>query len=192
MRVFQKPTSLERLSLEARIVYTGFALFLLIGYATSAWLYLDDDFGLSSNNVERYYLGDKETSAPSPAGAGNIELPDELQNATLRFEKPPRQVMETFHFHLFSVPVCLLIIAHLFMMSGFATRTKAAIIGLATVATLLHVLLPPLIRFVSPAFSALFFPSALVMAITWTFMTLEPVFEMWRPARVAPDRSGVA
>jgi hypothetical protein len=190
MRVFAKPTSLERLSLEARIVYTSFALFLLIGYATSAWLYLDDDFGVSGKNAETYYLG--EAAAPLSETPGNIELPSDLPATPMRFQKPPRQVMETFHFHMFSVPVCLLIVAHLFMMSAFSTRTKAAIIGVSTVATLFHVLLPPLIRFVSPGFAPLFFPSALLMAVSWTFMTVEPVIEMWRPVRVAPGRSSVA
>src|SRR5687767_12530762 len=136
MRQFAKPTSLERLSLEARILYTGFSLFLLIGFFTSFWLYADDDFGLSSENVVRYYHGD-----PEDAGAPDVPV------EKMRFAKPPRQVMETFHFHIFSVPVCLLIVAHLFMMSGLATKTKAGIIAVSTVVTLVHVLLPPLIRF---------------------------------------------
>src|SRR5688572_28301770 len=107
MRVFAKPTSLERLSLEARIVYTGFALFLLIGYATSAWLYFDDDLGVSPASVERYYLG--ETATPAQETSGAIEVPEELTTTGLRLAKPPRQIVETFHFHMFSVPVCLLI-----------------------------------------------------------------------------------
>jgi hypothetical protein len=181
MRVFAKPTSLERLSLEARIVYTGFALFLLIGYATSAWLYFDDDLGLSPSSVERYYLGEK--AAPVQETRGAIEVPEELESTGLRLEKPPRQIVETFHFHMFSVPVCLLIVAHLFMMSGFTTRTKASIILVATIATMLHVLLPPLIRFSSAKWSVLFAPSAFAMSATWVFMTIEPIWEMWRPSR---------
>lgn len=183
MRVFAKPTSVERLSLEARIVYTGFALFLLIGYATSAWLWLDDDFGVSAAGAQRYYLGDK-TSAEANDTAKTIDLPDELAAEPMRFEKSPRQVIETFHFHMFSVPVCLLIVAHLFMMSRLKTKTKAWIIALATVATLLHVLLPPLIRFASPAFAHLFFPSAIAMGASWTYMTVQPIWEMWRPVPV--------
>lgn len=182
MRVFAKPTSLERLSLEARIVYTGFALFLLIGYATSAWLWMDDELGVSAANTERYYLGDK-TGAETHGAKQDIEVPAELEQTTMRFAKPPRQVMETFHFHMFSVPVCLLIVAHLFMMSSLSTRRKAKIIAFATLATLLHVMLPPLVRFASSKLSVLFFPSALAVALSWTYMTVQPIWEMWRPPR---------
>lgn len=183
MRVFAKPGTVERLSLEARIVYTGFALFLLIGYATSGWLWLDDDFGVTASGAQRYYLGEK-SAAPNDETKTGIDLPAELAAEPMRFEKSPRQVIETFHFHMFSVPVCLLIVAHLFMMSALKTKTKASIIAFATLTTLLHILLPPLIRFASPAFAHLFFPSAIGMAASWTYMTVQPIWEMWRPVRV--------
>jgi hypothetical protein len=183
MRVFAKPTSLERLSLEARIVYTGFAVFLLIGYATSAWLWIDDELGVSAQSAQRYYLGENQAAKVSETNDA-FEIPPELEEREqMRFAKSPRQVMETFHFHMFSVPVCLLIVAHLFMMSGMSTKPKAAIIAFSTATTLLHVVLPPLVRFVSPGFAVLFFPSAAAMALTWTFMTVAPIWEMWRPPR---------
>src|SRR5688572_15429039 len=110
MRQFAKPTSLERLSLEARIVYTGFAVFMLLGYFTSAWLYADDDLGFGSEGPRRYYLGESDSTAnhPSVSASGpTVELPDDEElSAGLRLAKPPRQVMETFHFHLLTVPVC--------------------------------------------------------------------------------------
>ena len=88
--------------------------------------------------------------------------------------------METFHFHLFSVPVVLLIIAHLFMMCDLATRFKVGVIVASNVATLIHLVAPPVIRFITPAVSWLVFPSALLMMVGWTLMTLWPVIEMWR------------
>src|SRR5687768_8670603 len=125
MRYFGRPTQLERLSLEARIVYTGFAVFMLLGYGSSAWLYGDDELGVSGDNAVRYYLGAPTTAnaaADANAGGPALELPDLESGAIetgMRLAKPPRQVMETFHFHLLTVPVCLLIIAHLFMMCRF-------------------------------------------------------------------------
>lgn len=199
MRSFAKPSGLERLSLEARIVYTAFCVFMLLGYASSAWLYLDDELGASSASARRYYLGDEPAAAPTaevaPAGPA-LDLPAELgakavapgPAASLRFAKAPRQVMETFHFHLFSVPVCLLILAHIFMMAGLSTRTKAAVIGIGSVATLVHVCMPPLVRLVSPAFAPLMFPSAALMGLTWLVMTVWPVVEMWR---LPSPRTGV-
>ncbi len=178
MRHFAKPSSLDRLSLEARLIYTIFCLFMLAGYATSLWFYLDDDLGASPKHAERYYLGEAAPAKPSADGGPDLEIPDE--QPAMRLEKPARQVMETFHFHLFSVPICLLIVAHIFMMGRESTRTKVLTIGIASAATFLHMLAPPLIRFVSPSFAFLMFPSALLMSGTWLYMTISPVAQMWR------------
>jgi hypothetical protein len=191
MRYFARPVGIDRLSLEARILYTAFCLFLVVGTYTSVWFYLDDQLGVVPQDAVRYYLGD-EASAPASAGDGPaLDLPgglgDEIPAPAggMRFEKPARQVMETFHFHLFSVPVILLIIGHLFMMCSLPLRTRAMIIVLASITSLLHLVAPPLIRFVSPAFASMVFLSAVGMLVTWSFMTVWPVWEMWRPERAA-------
>jgi hypothetical protein len=190
MRVFAKPGGIERLSLEARVVYTFFCLFLLIGYASSVWFWLDDELGLGAKGPERYYLGEESAPAKEEAGGGpDLDLPAEGAS-TLRLEKPPRQVMETFHFHLFSVSVCLLIVAHLFMMTGLSTRWKAIVIGLSSASTLLHLLVPVLIRFGSRGWSGLMFPSVAIMSAGWIYMTAQPMVEMWtkiprRPEEIA-------
>jgi hypothetical protein len=173
MRVFAKPMGIERLSLEARIAYTGFALFTLIGLGTSVWLYTDDGLGTSAAATTRYFLGDE-----AAAGAA-LELPANLPSTALRFEKPARQVIETLHFHVFSMGVYLLVIAHLFMMTRHATRTKAWIIALSAAATLVHIAAPPLVRFASAAFAPLMFPSAALMATGLCYMILRPTWEMW-------------
>lgn len=206
MRYFSRPSGLERLSLEARILYTGFCVFMALGSVSSVWLYADGELGTSADGARRYYLGDEApTTAPAPTRVGPsdatntasatvapsgpaLELPVDAEAAVivapvaegLRFAKAPRQVWETFHFHLFSVPVCLLIIGHIFMLSGLATPVKAWTIGVASLATLVHLAMPPLIRLASPSFAAGMFPSAIVMGTTWLFMTLWPIGEMWR------------
>ena len=177
MRPFMRPVGIERLSLEARVLYTCFAVFMLVGYATALWFYLDDGLGFSAESTKTYYLG--ETSSSEPADGPALDLPTE--GAPLRFEKPPRQVVETFHFHLFSIPVVLLIVAHLYMMCGLSTRTKVTVIIVAHLATFIHILVPPLVRFLSPGFAFLMFPSAVVMGLSWFYLTVWPVWEMWRP-----------
>jgi hypothetical protein len=176
MRHFAKPSSLDRLSLEARLVYTVFCLFMLVGYATSVWFYLDDELGTSPSDAQRYYLGETIAIDRPAEGGPDLEIPEETG---MRLEKPARQVMETFHFHLFSVPICLLIVAHIFMMGRESTRTKVLVIGVASASTLIHLLTPPLIRFASPSFAFLMFPSAIFMTATWLYMTSSPVIQMW-------------
>lgn len=205
MRQFSKPMRIERLSLEARILYTAFCLFLLLGAGTSVWFYLDDELGIAPSSAAAYYLGGPgaEASAPreqEPSDGPDLELPElapsgpdleglpdldgapsDVDTAPMKFEKSARQVMETFHFHLFSVPVCLLIVGHIFMMCGLATRTKVLVLLLASASTLVHILAPPLIRFGGDAFAVLMFPSALIMGITWCVLLAWPIWEMWRP-----------
>jgi hypothetical protein len=192
VRTFRRPGGIDKLSLEARVLYTGFCVFMLVGYASSAWFYLDDHLGVRPSSAASYYLGGAKTEVPGKdkggAGGPEIALPD-AEQVTLSVEKPARQVMETFHFHLFSVSVCLLIVAHLFMMSTLLpTMTKVSVIAIGSVATLLHILCPPLVRFVSGGFGALMFPSAVLMAACWIVMTVQPVYEMWKPS--LPARAG--
>lgn len=184
MRSFARPTSLDRLSLEARVIYTAFCLFMLLGYASSIWLYADDAIGMSPNGAERYYLGEADKADTKDQGVGggpSLDLPSSEEESAegLRLMKPPRQVIETFHFHLFSVPVCLLIISHIFMMTSLSTRVKTGVIALASLATLVHLAAPPLIRFVSGHFSVLMFPSAALMGGSWIYMTVQPIAQMW-------------
>ena len=183
MRQFSRPSPIDRLSLEARVVYSVFCAFMLLGYGTGVWFWLDDDLGLGAEGTRTYYLGE---AAPAPVEAPSgdgpaLELPEDLAPARpLRVEKPARVVIETFHFHLFSVSVCLMILAHLFMMCGVSRRLKMIVLIGGSLGTTLHLLVPVLVRFASPSLAFLMFPSALVMGVSWLFMTLWPLWEMWR------------
>ncbi len=189
MRQFARPFPITRLSLEARVLYTGFLGFLLAGFVSSAWLYRDSFGGLGAQGAVDYYRGG---SAPVPeaapadtAGGPALELPDEAAApaAPLRVEKPARQVMETFHFHLFTVPVVLLIVGHLFMLTGLSLRLKVAVIAEASLATFLHLLAPLLVRFSGPQWGWLLPVSVVGAALGWLPLLVWPRGEMWRPVR---------
>jgi hypothetical protein len=187
VRQFARPFPITRLSLEARVLYTGFLLFLLLGMISSVWLYQDSFGGLSGQSAAEYYRGSTAPAQAPPAkegqGAGPaLELPGEAADtAPMRLEKPARQVMETFHFHLFTVPVVLLIVGHLFMLTSLATRVKVGIIILATVATFVHLLAPLLVRFVSPGWGWLMPVSVVAAALGWLPLLVWPLWELWRP-----------
>lgn len=183
-----------KLSLEARVVYSVFLGFMLVGYATSLWFYLDDELGVGPAGAVRHYLGDDAAPPPPPPepGGPSVALPDaDADLSPIRLEQPARQVMETFHFHLFSVSICALVLMHLFMMCSPGRRTKIAIILGGALCTLTHLLVPPLTRFVSPGFAWLMFPSALGMTAGWLAWTLWPLWEMWRPT-ASDDVPGAA
>ncbi|MEE8410177.1 MAG: hypothetical protein V3T05_11265 [Myxococcota bacterium] len=191
MRLFLRPPGLDRLSIEARVIYSVFALFMLMAYASSVWLYGDDSPGVTPSSARDYYLG-ASASPPVDGNAGSdggpsIDLPSGPTRpaaASMRFEKPARQVVETFHFHAFTAPLCLLVIAHLFMMCALGVFLKVGVILAGALSTLVHLVAPLLVRFVSPGLAWLVFPSALIMAITWLVMTLWPIYEMWTLPRV--------
>lgn len=216
MRQFARPFPIDRLSLEARVLYTAFLVFLLAGIASSVWLYADSFGGLSSGGAGTYYLGDAGGAAAEAGGAAQaaaaggpaIDLPDEDEAGGpaldlpgdephaeaapaaaaggLRLAKSSRQVIETFHFHLFTVPVVLLIVGHLFMLTALSLWTKIWVISVASVATFVHILAPLLIRFGGEVWSPLMPISVVVASIGWLPMTLWPLWEMWSrlPQRV--------
>ncbi|WNG37336.1 hypothetical protein F0U61_29420 [Archangium violaceum] len=204
MRQFARPFPITRLSLEARVLYTGFLLFLVLGFVSSVWLYADSFGGLSGQGASEYYRGG--ASAPEPAaraeaeGGPALELPsdgpalelpgEEVAAAPMRLEKPARQVMETFHFHLFTVPVVLLIVGHLFMLTALSTRLKVGVITLASVATFVHLLAPLLVRFVGPQWGWLVPVSVVGAAVGWLPMLLWPLWEMWRPVSASEVATG--
>jgi hypothetical protein len=99
----------------------------------------------------------------------------------MRLEKPARQVMETFHFHLFTVPVVLLIVGHLFMLTALSTRRKVAVLIVASVATFVHLVAPLLVRFSGPQWGWLMPASVVAAALGWLPMLVWPLWEMWRP-----------
>lgn len=186
MRQFARPFPITRLSLEARVLYTGFLLFLLLGMISSVWLYRDSFGGLSGQSAAEYYQGSTAPAQAPVAEQGDgpaLELPSEgAEAAPMRLEKPARQVMETFHFHLFTVPVVLLIVGHLFMLTGLSTRMKVGTLVVASVATFVHLLAPLLVRFVSHGWGWLMPVSVVAAALGWMPLLVWPLWEMWRPA----------
>jgi len=199
VRQFARPFPIDRLSLEARVLYTAFLVFLLGGIASSIWLYEDSFGSLGSDTAARYYLGDAAGAAAEGDGTAEgpaLDLPEDdpapaAAAGGLHLEKSPRQVLETFHFHLFTVPVVLLIVGHLFMLTALPLRWKIAVIAIASAGTLVHLVAPLLVRFGGAAWSPLMPISVIAATVGWLPMTLWPLWEMWTrlPQRVAPSGS---
>lgn len=153
--------ALRRLPLGGRLLYTAFLLFCLAGLVSALALY-QDSLGLGLTSVQQYYLGNA----------------DDPQATELLFEKSPRELWEVTHFHLFTMPVLLLVLGHLFMLArGGAWR--GPVLAVAVLATALHVAGPWIVRFlglglVMPLSGVLLLGSYLVM-IAWSGL------DMWRP-----------
>jgi hypothetical protein len=173
------------LSREAKLVYTGFGLFALLALAVSV-LFYEDLVGARNAGVATYYAGAPAAGMPTIKGTGGptIELPDDAAPAErITVAVTYRKLLEVTHFHLFTVPVFVLIIAHLFMLTGLSSTAKTAWIAIGWSSSLAHVAAPWLIRYGGIAWTAMYPISGALMALSLTLMTVYPLVMMWVPPR---------
>lgn len=160
------------LSTEAKLIYTCFALFAMLALASSVLFYEH----LVGGGVAAYYAGEAAAPAATGGGGPEIAVPDEKP---LRVAMPYGKLLEVSHFHLFTVPVFLLIIAHLFMLTGASRRAKLGWIGGAWAAALVHLAAPWLVRYGGGAFSSVYAVSGAALGVTSTVLTVWPIGSMW-------------
>jgi hypothetical protein len=179
------------LSREAKLVYTCFGLFSIAAIAVSMMFY-EDLVGPKTAGVAGYYAGATHAATSSGAAATSggaatgpkIDLPDEAAAASserLTVAVTYRKLLEVTHFHLFTVPVFLLIIAHLFMLTGLSSAAKTAWIATGWLSAFVHLLAPWVIRYGSASWSFLYPTSGAIMGVALTVMTLYPIIVMWLP-----------
>ena len=65
----------------------------------------------------------------------------------LEVAMPYRKLLEVTHFHLFTIPVFVLILTHLYLLTDAEALGQLVWISLAWLSALLHILAPWLIRF---------------------------------------------
>jgi hypothetical protein len=194
----QRGPHLRKLPVEARLVYTVFALFSLAGLVVTTLLY-QDMLGLPGGARSATYYGGAAPAAepiaePDPGGGPDLELPGDGPDIELPGDEPAaaapapivvqmstRKLLEVTHFHLFTAPVFFLIIAHLFLLSGVRSSVQIAIIGLAAASLAAHLAAPAIIRAADGGGAWLMPVSGLVMGVTFTLMTLWPAVAMWLP-----------
>lgn len=201
MRDFERSGArLRALSVEARIAYSVFLLFTLAAFGVTLLL-AGDIVGWSAERTSDYYAG-----RPSPhlgrggltsgggltsEGAGStsdgpvLDIPDEALAPSAPEPMPIRKLLEVSHFHLFSIPVYLLILSHLFMLSSFPPRARRAVIVLAALASAVHIAAPWIARADWPGARACFGVSGATMTIAYLSMMVVPLWDMWRPQRRA-------
>ena len=130
MREFkrQQGGALSRLPGASRYLYLGFLVLALCAFASSMALYYDS-MGLLPDTAADYFLGNM----------------DDPKAEEILIEKSTRQLLEVTHFHLYTMPLWLLVLAHLFLMAR-GGRWKGWVVGGALVFTVLHVAGPWVVR----------------------------------------------
>lgn len=182
MQDFTRPAGrLRALPWGARVVYSIFLGFTLVAMALTLAL-ADDMVGLDMQDAAAYYQGETApTDDPASQDGPELVLPPDGEKLAAFEPMSRRKLLEITHFHLFSMPVFLLILSHLFMLSRAGRVTKGVWIGLGSLATALHVAAPWLVASGSSGSTIVYAVSGATLVVSYGVMGLGPLWEMWRP-----------
>jgi hypothetical protein len=177
------PGRLRALSRGAKILYTAFVLATLAGLLVSWRLY---GAAVGDAGPAVYYAG--ATAAPAaiaPPAAGEgpaIELsPEDAKPRVIVAEMPERKLLEVTHFHLFSIPVYVLVLAHLWLLAKIPPWLQTAGVVAAVVTSGLHIAAPWIARG-RPGLAFLVGTSGAAMLITLGAIAVVSMVDMWLPS----------
>lgn len=187
MKLFiSKGYHLGALAVPAKLVYTLFLAFILLGLWSSAVMY-GERIG-TQNTSEPGQLSVQERyvhRAPKAVvGGPALDLGDEPVQPKAEARAVPAEdlkrpwILDVFHQHVFSVSVVYLILAHLFMLTRLHPALAGTVIAAAGLSSLLHVLAPVII-WKTADFFWLMPASGAAMALTWTLMSGWTLLSMW-------------
>jgi len=169
MREFASPaTRAAALPRPVKLLYTAFCGFTVAGLLSCVGLY---------DGVVRF---------------GARTTPSELYDHLVSYYQAgmsARRLLEVTHFHLFSMPLYLLVVGHLFLLTGAKARAKAAWISASVAATAVHLCAPWLVFFAGRALAWIYPISGTALLVSFAVLMGLPLVEMWRPG---PSPSKVA
>lgn len=181
MQDFTRPLGrLRALPFGARAVYTVFLVFTLVGLALTLWL-THDMVGLDLGGAGEYYGGEAALIEEAEViGGPDLVLPPDGEELAAFEPMPRRKLLEVTHFHLFSMPVYLLILSHMYMLSRSRKNAKAAWIAAGSIGTLLHIAAPWLVAQGCAGAVATYAVSGALLLVSYFVMSVVPLWEMWR------------
>jgi hypothetical protein len=159
--ISRAPSVLRRMDVSARLVYTAFLVFLVVGLLTAALLH-GDGMGTSADTAAAYWRGDE---------------------AQMTYPKSYRQLLELTHFHLFTEPVTFLVAAHLYNLSGDARARKLAACVATLAAMAVQIALPWLVTYAGAGWAMLLVPVHVVLVAGLLYMAGVSAWDMWAPSR---------
>jgi len=152
---------LRRASLETRVAYTGFLLLTAPGAATLVALSVGR-MGLSPAAIATYYRG------------GQTEM---------SFPKQFWQLMEVSHFHLFSVQVVVLILAHLLFATPISRRARVWLTSGTFLGAALEIAGPWAVRYLAASFAWMLLAGWALLAFGILAIIVLSLVSMWGPER---------
>ena len=181
MREFASPTTrAAALPRPVKALYTAFCVLTAAGLLSSIALY--DGvvrFGVHTTPAELYghLVSYYQPAADRPAATAQEPAPPPHMTS--------RKLLEVTHFHLFSMPIYLLVLGHLFLLTGVGARAKMGWITASAVATAMHLCAPWCVYFGGAALAWIYPISGAALLVTFAVLMGVPVYEMWRRAPVS-------
>jgi hypothetical protein len=189
------PGRLRAVTLGSKILYTAFALAAVIGLLVSWRLY---GAAVSDAGPAAYYAGAEVTAPPAkieakPASGGPaIDLaPEPEKPRVMVVQMSERKLLEVTHFHLFTIPIYVLVLAHLWLLAKLPQWLQHAGVVAAVGTTALHIAAPWLVRG-SAGIAALMPVSGAAMLLTLGGMALVTTVDMWLPQPTPPPAADPA
>ncbi|KYF68331.1 MULTISPECIES: hypothetical protein [Sorangium] len=182
---------LRSLSLGAKLLYTAFTVASVIGLLVSWRLYgaMVHDAGSAGYYAGAAVVAPAPTQTAAPAEGPALDLGPELDlpatpetPRVLVEQISERKLLEVTHFHLFSVPVYVLILAHLWLLARLPSWLHTAGVVAAVFTSGLHMAAPWLIRG-APGAAALMPVSGVAMLLSLGAMAVVSTVDMWSPRR---------
>jgi hypothetical protein len=143
------------------MAYSCFLALMLPGVATLIALSIGR-MGFHPQSIAAYYRG----------GANEMSFP-----------KPFWQLVETSHFHLFSIPIVVLILAHLLYATPISTWLRVGLTLATFAGALLEIGGPWAVRYWAGAFSWALIAGWLLLCGGMLSMVLISLASMWGPER---------
>ncbi len=181
------PARLRILPVGAKILYSAFVIATLVGLILSAKLY---SAAIGDAGAAVYYAGAAPAAAPKPAapasGGPVIDLaPEDTAPRVMVDPMPERKLLEVTHFHLFSIPIYVLVLAHLWLLAKVPPWAQNAGVVLAVATSALHIAAPWIVRG-RAGLAILMGTSGAAMLVTLGVMGLGSMIDMWLPAPKPP------
>lgn len=163
--------ALRRLDLGARVLYTAFLVFTCVGLASAGLLHLDG-MGSTATEAATYWRGD---------------------DTGMAYPKSYRQLVELTHFHLFTEPVVLLVIAHLYNLGGDRPRRKIAAMAGTCVLVAAQIALPWGVAYTPPTdqpalaglLASALLPVNVGVLAGFLYMSVRALWDLWGPSEPA-------
>jgi len=155
---------LSRASLSSKMIVSLFLLSLLMAFGVGILNIWDKTGFTYQTKILRYRGADASVNHES---------------AELYYPRSLSELIELTHDHTFDMAMLLLMVGHLFQLTGCTERFKQAIWLLSFAGMFLFIWSPWLIKYVSPVCAVLLITGEIVLTVSFLILTVMPLYEMW-------------